>query len=150
MLLSSVELHGGDTGSRMSSKAGERRSEVADVATSRQGNCLDNPVIAEHLEAIRALCREFGVARLEVFGSVCTPDFDPERSDVDFLVEYPPDYDYGPWLSKHLSLEEELSYLLGRKVDVVMIDAAQNKWCRRESDKTRTVDFDGSKVAEVA
>jgi predicted nucleotidyltransferase len=107
-------------------------------------------VIAQHLEAIRALCREFGVLRLEVFGSVCTPDFDPERSDVDFLVEYPPDFDYGPWLSKHFSLEEALSHLLGRKVDLVMFDAAQNKWFRREADKTRTVVFDGSKVAEVA
>lgn len=137
-------------GTHMSSNSGERRSEGADVATSRQGNCLDNSIIAEHLEAIRALCREFGVARLEVFGSVCTPDFDPERSDIDFIVEYPPDYDFGPWLSKHLSLEEELSYLLGRKVDVVMIDAALNKWFRREADKTRTVVFDGPKVAEVA
>ena len=54
-------------------------------------------MIAEHLEAIRALCREYGVLRLEVFGSVCTPEFDPERSDVDFLVEYPEDYDFGPW-----------------------------------------------------
>jgi predicted nucleotidyltransferase len=149
-MLSSVELHGGDTGSRMSSNAGERQSGVADVTTSRQATCLDNSVIAEHLEAIRALCREFGVARLEVFGSVCTPHFDPERSDVDFLVVYPPDYDYGPWLSKHLFLEERLSHLLGRKVDLVMIDAAQNMWFQREADKTRTVVFDGSKVAEVA
>ena len=52
--------------------------------------CLDNPVLAEHLKAIRALCRDFGVSRLEVFGSVCTPESDPERCDIDFLVEYPP------------------------------------------------------------
>src|SRR5215203_4682535 len=100
-MLSSVELHSGDTGSRMSSNAGKQRRDVADIATSHQANCLDHPIIAEHLEAIRGLCREFGVARLEVFGSVCTPDFDPERSDVDFLVEYPPDHEYGPWLSNH-------------------------------------------------
>ena len=134
----------------MSSDTGERRGGAADVVALSQETCLDNPIIAEHLEAIRALCREFGVARLEVFGSVCTPDFDPERSDVDFLVEYPSDYDYGPWLSKHLSLEERLAHLVGRNVDLVMIDAARNKWFQREADKTRTVVFDGSKVAEVA
>jgi uncharacterized protein len=134
----------------MSSDTGDRRSEVADVVALSQKRCLDNPVIAEHLEAIRALFREFGVARLEVFGSVCTSDFDPERSDVDFIVDYPPDYDFWPWLSKHLSLEEGLSDLLGRKVDLVMIDAAQNKWFPREAAKTRTVVFDGSEVAEVA
>ncbi len=49
------------------------------------------PIVADNLDAIRALCREYGVARLEVFGSVCTREFDPGRSDVDFLVEYPPD-----------------------------------------------------------
>ena len=38
--------------------------------------CLDNPVIAEHLEGIRALCREFGVLRLDLFDSVCPPDVD--------------------------------------------------------------------------
>src|SRR5215211_4433890 len=99
-MLASGELHGGHTGSRMSSNADERQSEAADVAVSSQKSCIDNPVIAEHLEAIRALCREFGVARLEVFGSVCTPDFDSERSDIDFIVEYPPDYDFGPWLTQ--------------------------------------------------
>lgn len=48
-----------------------------------------HPIIEQNLTAIRALAREYGVARLEVFDSVCTPEFDPERSDVDFLVEYP-------------------------------------------------------------
>jgi predicted nucleotidyltransferase len=44
---------------------------------TRREDCLHNSIIAEHLNAIRALCREYGVARLEVFGSVCTDEFDP-------------------------------------------------------------------------
>lgn len=55
-----------------------------------------HPLIADNRAAIRALARAYGVARLEVFGSVCTPEFDAGRSDVDFLVEYPPGYDFGP------------------------------------------------------
>src|ERR1700712_3925928 len=47
------------------------------------------PLLQPHLEAIRELCREFGVVRLEVFGSVQTYRFDPATSDIDFLVEYP-------------------------------------------------------------
>lgn len=46
-------------------------------------------VVAEHLEEIRALCREYGVLRLEVFGSALAPRFDPETSDIDQLMEYP-------------------------------------------------------------
>ena len=117
---------------------------------SDRGTCLDNPVIVEHLAEIRALCREYGVLRLEVFGSVCTPEFDPGRSDVDFLVEYPEGYDFGPWLARLFALEEALARLLGRKVDVVMIEAVKNKWFRREANKTRTAVYDGSQISEVA
>ncbi len=117
---------------------------------SDRASCLDNPIIAEHLEEIRALGREFGVLRLEVFGSVCTPAFDPERSDVDFLVEYPEGYDYGPWLARLFDLEEALAHVIGRKVDVVMPGALRNKWFRREADKTRVVVYDAREVAEVA
>ncbi len=112
--------------------------------------CLDRSPIVEHLEAIRALCREYGVARLEVFGSVCTAEWDPERSDVDFLVAYPDDHDLGPWLKFLFALEEALAELLGRKVDLVMTGALRNKWFRREAAKTRTLIFDASEVAEVA
>jgi predicted nucleotidyltransferase len=108
------------------------------------------PLIEEHRAAIQALCRQYGVARLEVFGSAATDAFDPARSDVDFLVEYPPGYDFGPWLTRLQELEKALSNLLGTKVDLVMTSALKNKWFRREANKTRQVVFDASKVAEVA
>lgn len=107
-------------------------------------------IIQEHLPAIRALCRDYGVERLEVFGSVCTPAFDSHRSDVDFLVAYPPDYDFGPWLGRLQDLEADLAHLLGRRVDLVMVSALENAWFRREADKTRLVIFDATAHAEVA
>ena len=82
-------------------------------------------VVAEHLEEIRALCREYGVLRLEVFGSALTSRFDPETSDIDLLVEYPPDYDFGLWLGRYLDLNERLSEVLGRPVDLVMVGAVR-------------------------
>lgn len=109
-----------------------------------------NPHIAHHREAILALCREFGVARLELFGSAATDMFDQERSDVDFLVEYPPDYDYGPWLSRFQELERALADVLGREVDLVMTSALKNRWFNREAAKTRTVIYDASQISEVA
>jgi len=60
-----------------------------------------NPLIEQHLDAIRALAREYGVARLEGFGSAATDAFDPNRSDVDFIVEYPEGYDFGIWLTRY-------------------------------------------------
>ncbi len=86
-----------------------------------------NPHIAHHREAILALCREYGVARLELFGSASTDAFDPERSDVDFLVEYPPEYEFGPWLSRFQEFEQALAGVLGRDVDLVMTSALRNR-----------------------
>ena len=46
---------------------------------------------ANRKDEIVALGRRYRVSRLRVFGSaVRGTDFDPERSDVDFLVEFEP------------------------------------------------------------
>jgi Nucleotidyltransferase domain len=48
--------------------------------------------IKEKRDALAALCRRYGVARLEVFGSAARDaEFDASRSDVDFLVTFTPD-----------------------------------------------------------
>lgn len=107
-------------------------------------------VVDNNLSAICELCRQYGIARLELFGSAATDAFDPARSDVDFLVEYPPDYDYGPWIARHLDLEADLAALLDRNVDLVMTSALHNKYFDREAAKTRTVVYDASEVTEVA
>lgn len=109
-----------------------------------------NEIIEKNRQAIVDLCRRYGVAKLEVFGSVRTEEFDAERSDIDFLVEYPLNYDFGPWLSRLQDLEAELATLLGREVDVVMVSALRNPWFRREAEKTREVIYDAAEISEVA
>jgi predicted nucleotidyltransferase len=47
--------------------------------------------MALHREELRVLCRRFHVRRLDLFGSAARGDFDPERSDVDLLVEFDQD-----------------------------------------------------------
>lgn len=46
--------------------------------------------LTEHRDEVVALCRRFGVRRLDVFGSATSGEFDPGRSDIDFLVELEP------------------------------------------------------------
>ena len=69
------------------------------------------------LNRIIELCKKYTVKELSAFGSVLRDDFRPD-SDVDFLVVFEHD-DYGPWMSKMTDLEEELSSVLGREVDLV-------------------------------
>ena len=73
--------------------------------------------IAEKREEIIALCRRYGVTRLDVFGSAARPtDFDPAASDVDLLVEFGPQTND---LDQFLDFKEALETLLGRPVDLV-------------------------------
>jgi predicted nucleotidyltransferase len=109
-----------------------------------------HPLIESHRTAIIELCHAFGVARLEVFGSVMTDAFDPARSDIDFLVAYPPDYDYGPWLGRFQDLEAALAAELGRPVNLVMMSALGNDGFAREAGKTRRVIFDAANLSHAA
>jgi len=69
------------------------------------------------MDRIAALCEKYQVEELTVFGSVLREEFGPE-SHVDFLVVFK-DNDAGPWMSRVFGLENDLSALLGRKIDVV-------------------------------
>ena len=94
-------------------------------------------VLEDRGEEFADACRRHGVARLEVFGSATGDGFDPEGSDVDFLVEFAPDYDLGPWLAEYFALREELQALVGRPVDLVMVGAMRNPYFIREVNRTR-------------
>jgi predicted nucleotidyltransferase len=108
-----------------------------DSDSSCRGRGTVNCLISDNIDAIRALCREYGVARLEVFGSVVTDDFDLARSDVDFIIEYPPDYDFGYFLKRYFELKERLEALLGRSVDLVMVGAMRKPRFIEAANQTR-------------
>ena len=80
-----------------------------------------------HREKLRELCRRFGVRRLEVFGSAAREaDFDPARSDIDFLVEFAAQDDD---FARFLDFKQALEALLARRVDLVdrkAIEASRN------------------------
>jgi len=65
---------------------------------------------------IEAFCRRHHIRRLSLFGSVLREDFGPD-SDVDVLVDFDGGVDLG--LLEIVSIERELSTILGRKVDLV-------------------------------
>jgi uncharacterized protein len=80
--------------------------------------------IEQKREALAALCRRYGVVRLEVFGSAArTAGFDPDRSDADFLVTFAPEARND--LAVFTDLQEALERLLGRPVDLVEREAIE-------------------------
>lgn len=66
-------------------------------------------------DQIAALCARHGIARMSLFGSILTPDFDAE-SDVDVLVELRPGTRIGLFGFAGIALE--LETLIGREVDL--------------------------------
>lgn len=66
-------------------------------------------------EVISDFCRRHHIRRLSLFGSVLRDDFRPE-SDVDVLVEF--EAGHVPGFFGLFEMEEELSAVFGRKVDL--------------------------------
>ena len=65
-------------------------------------------------DRIAEFCRKHHIKKLAIFGSVLRPDF-RDDSDIDVLVEFDPDHIPG---LAFFGMEEELSGILGRKVDL--------------------------------
>jgi len=88
--------------------------------------------IAIPKERLDAFCRRWRIAELRVFGSALREDFRPD-SDLDLLVRFAPDADWS--LLDHVAMEEELTEIVGRKVDLVSQRAVErsSNWIRRKA-----------------
>jgi len=94
--------------------------------------------IAEHLQEVTKLCRQYKVSRLELFGSAVGDHFDSERSDVDFLVEFEPLAE-GEHADAYFGLLESLQSLFTRHVDLVMTRAIHNRYFLEAIQRTQTL-----------
>jgi uncharacterized protein len=83
-------------------------------------------------EKLADFCRRWKVAELALFGSALRNDFTP-ASDVDMLVTFEPEAEWS--LLDHVAMEDELSALVGRKVDLVSRRAIERStnWIRRKA-----------------
>src|SRR5438045_6389372 len=96
-----------------------------------------HPFLQQHRTDINALCRRYGVLRLDVFGSAARgEDFDPTRSDVDLLVEFDRARTR-PSFSAFFDLRERLAKMLGRSVDLVMAGAIRNPYVQADIERSR-------------
>ena len=98
-----------------------------------------HPLIIEKYADIAALCLRYRVRQLEVFGSAARSyDFDPTRSDADFLVEFEPAGELSA-LDEFFGFKSDLSRLLARSVDLVEARAVRNPYVLDHINRTREV-----------
>ena len=87
-------------------------------------------LLDQKLGEVVELCRRLGARRLDAFGSVLRADFDPLKSDIDFLVTFD---DAAPvaYAQKYFTLKEGLESLFGRAVDLVTESSLANPYFRQ-------------------
>lgn len=93
-------------------------------------------VVEEHLAEIEEICQDLRVQWLDLAGSAVRDDFDPERSDVDVLVQFKGN---DHLFDRYFALKARLEESLGRKVDVIQPRAVKNPyvWQTLERDRRR-------------
>lgn len=94
------------------------------------------PFVSDKRDAIAAVARKHGVLRLFLLGSGLLNDFDQQRSDLDFLVEFeaksPSDH-----ANSYFGLMEDLEELLGLPIDLIEPGPISNPYFRAEIESTR-------------
>ncbi len=79
-----------------------------------------NSIVKEKLPQLVELCKKYRVVRMYLFGSAARDtDFDPERSDFDFLVAFSSDIPLLDYADHYLELHFALDDLFGREVDLI-------------------------------
>lgn len=81
--------------------------------------------------AVRSVCENRPIVRVEVFGSMSGTTMHP-ASDIDLLIEFDPDAPVG--LFEMGEIKEELESRLGRRVDLLSrpaIERSKNSFRRR-------------------
>jgi len=85
---------------------------------------------------IAEFCRKWRIAEFALFGSVLRDDFRPD-SDVDVLVTFDPDVGWS--LFDLVDMQEELTTLFGRHVDLVEADGIRNPFRRHAIFRSKEV-----------
>lgn len=94
-------------------------------------------LLEEKLPDLERLCKLYGVKRLEVVGSAARElDFDPARSDVDFLVEFEAGR-LPTTLRGFFGFRKALEEVVKRPVDLLMLDAVRNPYLKASLESSR-------------
>ncbi len=95
-------------------------------------------LIEDKRDQIQTLCCRYSVKRLEVFGSAADGSFDPEKSDLDFLVEFARSPEVNAF-HQFFGFQIALADMFDRKVDLVDSTAMRNPYFIKSVNQSRTL-----------
>jgi len=94
------------------------------------------PKLGQHIESIVTLCQRHHVRKLDLFASAATGEFDPDRSDFDFVVTFGPG-ETEKRAEHYFGLLFGLEEVLGYPVDLVVESALENPYFIAEMNSSR-------------
>ena len=94
-------------------------------------------LVEQKKQEVIALCRQFKVERLDLFGSAASGDFRDESSDLDFVVRFADRQPTGAYADRYLDFAEAMERLFHRSVDLVTEQSIHNPYFRRAVEATR-------------
>jgi predicted nucleotidyltransferase len=97
-------------------------------------------LVADNLDKIAALCREYRIQKLELFGSATTDDFDPESSDIDLIADLG-EYELGV-ARRFFTFARALEELFSRKVDLLTPPMITNPYFRQAVNEQRVTIYE--------
>ena len=104
--------------------------------------------IAVQSDQIARLCEQYGVRKLEVFGSAATGEFYAESSDIDLIADFA---DRSPAdTRRYLAFAEELESLFGRPVDRLTRQPITNPYFRASVNASRTTIYESEDSQKAA
>src|SRR2546423_218341 len=92
-------------------------------------------LIEQHRPRLLELCRQYDVRRLDLFGSALRADYAPERSYLDFVVEFN-NFTVDTAADRYLGLIFDLEDLFGGRIDLLSDPAIRNPYFKRIVDNT--------------
>lgn len=102
-----------------------------------------HPIVQDKLEILNELCTRHRVERLDIFGSAAREDFDPESSDLDFLVEFeamPP----VQHADAFFGLLQDLERLFQRRIDLLEAEPIENPYLWASIESSRRVLYEAA------
>lgn len=109
-------------------------------AASHAGNERMIALVSDNLDRIADLCREYGIRKLDLFGSAATGAFDPETSDIDLIADLG---EYEPGVTRRVfAFADALEELFGHEVDLLTEAQIVNPYFRYSVDRARVSLYD--------
>lgn len=102
-----------------------------------------HPIVQDKLETLKELCAKHRVERLDIFGSAACEDFNPESSDLDFLVEFetmsPMEH-----ADAFFGLLEDLECMFQRRIDLLEREPIENPYLWESIERSRRVLYEAA------